>query len=128
MLTYNTNKNVNCSIMAKTSVKSKARDYFRNHPKVSLAEFTKLFDEVLPSTVAKYHIEFRQLYGKKKRNVPDEISIKLLEKELSQQLENNPTAAVIKSCIEFLKLKAISNVDTDELDMKKFIKIGKSLQ
>ena len=114
--------------MAKSSTKSKAREYFRNHPKVSIEEFVNLFDDVLPTTVVKYHIEFRQLYGKKRHQVPDEISIKLLEKELSKQLENNPTAAVIKSCIEFLKLKAISDGDADDFDMSKFIKIGKSLQ
>ena len=114
--------------MAKSSIKSRARDYFKNHPKVPVGEFIKLFPDVLPTTITKYHIEFRQLYGKKKKDVPDEISIRHLEKELSQQLENNPTASVIKSCIEFLKLKAISNIETDELDMKAFIKIGKSLQ
>lgn len=113
--------------MGRNSTKNKAREYFKNHPKVSLTEFQEIFTDVLPSTVMKYHIEFRQLYGVKKHEVPDEISIRLLEKELSLQLERNPTSAVIKSCIEFLKLKAISNMDIGEIDMRKFIKIGKSL-
>ena len=112
--------------MARNSVKGKARQYFKNHPKVSLAEFQEIFTDVLPATVMKYHIEFRQIYGVKKYEVADEISIPLLEKELSLQLNRNPTSAVIKSCIEFLKLKAISNIEIGEIDMKKFIKIGKN--
>jgi len=112
-------------IMAKNSAKTKARSYYQNHPEVTLSELIEIIDDVLPKTVEKYLIEFRQMYGKEIPDAPEEISIKKLEKELSFQLERNPTSSVIKSCIDFLKLKAMTDGQVDEFDMTIFIKEGK---
>ena len=95
--------------MAQNSVKSKARIYYKKHPNVTLNEFKDVFSDVLPATINKYLIEFRKLFGVKIEDVPDEISVKKLEKELSLQLTRNPTSSVIKSCINFLKLKAMTD-------------------
>jgi len=115
-------------IMGTGSVKEKARKYYLKHPEVTLAEFKDIFkDQVLPRTINKYLIQFRQMYGVQIDDVPDEISIKKLEKELSLQLERNPTSTVIKSCIDFLKLKAMTDGQVDEFDMTIFIKKGKTL-
>lgn len=113
--------------MAKNSIKSKAREYYKKHPTVTLKEFTDMFADVLPSTINKYLIEFRKLFGVKAADVPDRISISKLEKELSLQLERNPTSAVIKSCIDFLKLKQMTDGQAEELNMELFIKMGKGL-
>ena len=113
--------------MAKNSAKTKARSYYQNHPNVTLSELIEIIDDVLPKTVEKYLIEFRQIYGKDIPDVPDEINIKKLEKELSRQLERNATSSVIKSCIDFLKLKAMTDGQVDEFDMTIFIKKGKEL-
>lgn len=114
--------------MGQGSVKEKARKYYLKHPDVTLAEFKDIFKgQVLPRTINKYLIQFRQRYGVKIDDVPDEISIKKLEKELSLQLERNPTSTVIKSCIDFLKLKAMTDGQVDEFDMTIFIKKGKTL-
>ena len=112
--------------MAKNSAKTKARSYYQNHPEVTLRELIEIIDDVLPATVEKYLIEFRQMYGKDIPDAPEEISIKKLEKELSFQLERNPTSSVIKSCIDFLKLKAMTDGQVDEFDMTIFLKKGKS--
>lgn len=112
--------------MAKYSAKEKARGLYLANPKISLMELQiALKGEVKETTVQKYHLEFRNTYGKKRDEVPDQISIKLLEKELSLQLERNPTSSVIKSCIDFLKLKAMTDNQVEELDMTLFIKRGK---
>lgn len=113
--------------MGKASIKSKARDYYRQHPTVTLNEFKDMFPDVLPTTINKYLIEFRKVFGVKKEDVPDEISVSKLEKELSLQLTRNPTSAVIKSCIDFLKLKQLSDGQVDELDLTEFYKRGKEL-
>ena len=114
--------------MGSGSVKAKARKYYQSHPTVTLAEFKDIFKgQILPRTINKYLLEFRQKFGVDIKDVPDEISIKKLEKELSLQLERNPTSTVIKSCIDFLKLKAMTDGQVDEFDMTIFIKKGKSL-
>ena len=114
--------------MGKNSAKEKARVLYQANPKISFMELKiALNDEVQDKTISKYLNEFRQKFGVKKRHVPDQISIKLLEKELSLQLERNPTTSVIKSCIDFLKLKAMTDNQVEELDMTKFIKRGKEL-
>ena len=113
--------------MSEFSAKSKARNYYKLHPNVTLKEFKDMFADVLPSTINKYLLEFRKLFGVKKEDVPDTISISKLEKELSLQLERNPTSAVIKSCIDFLKLKQMTDAQVEELNMDKFIKKGKEL-
>lgn len=58
---------------------------------------------------------------------PDQISMVKLEKELAAQLEINPSSSVIKSCIDFLKLKQQIDDRTEEIDMSKFIKIGEKI-
>ena len=80
--------------------------------------------EIIDKTIGKYLIEFRKLYGTELKDVPDQISIKKLEKELSRQLEINPSSTVIKSCIDFLKLKAMTDMEQEEIDMSLFIKKG----
>ena len=114
--------------MGSNSTKSKAREYYRAHPTVTLKEFQDMYTDVESSTINKYLIEFRKLFGVKPEDVPDTISIKKLEKELSLQLERNPTSSVIKSCIDFLKLKAMGDNMDDEFDMEIFLKLGKKLK
>ncbi len=112
--------------MAKNSIKEKARGLYLANPKISLMELQLAFQgDVKDTTIQKYHLEFRNTYGKKRHEIKDQISIKLLEKELSVQLERNPTSSVIKSCIDFLKLKAMTDNQVEELDMTLFIKRGK---
>ena len=111
--------------MGRSSTKSKARDFYREHPTVTLKELQDIYTEVSAETVSKYHNEFRKLYGVKAEDVPDKISVSKLEKELSLQLERNPSPSVLKSCMDFLKLKAMSDNHDDEFDMSLFIKKGK---
>ena len=112
--------------MAKNSAKERARGLYLANPNISLFELQiALKGEVKDSTIQKYHLEFRNTYGKKREEIKDQISIKLLEKELSVQLERNPTSSVIKSCIDFLKLKAMTDNQVEEFDMQLFIKRGK---
>ena len=113
--------------MATMSAKSRAREYYKKHPSVTLQELQDAFPEVLPDTVHKYLIEFRKLYGDKIQNVPKTISLVKLEKELAKQLEISPNSAVIKSCIDFLRLKQSVEDKTEEIDIQKFIKIGKKV-
>ena len=111
--------------MGHQSTKSKARKYFKEHPTVTKRELKDIFPEVAPATISKYLIEFKKLYGVKPEDAPDTISISKLEKELALQLELTPSSSVIKSCIDFLKLKQMSDEQDDDFDMNKFIKLGK---
>jgi len=112
--------------MGKGSVKSRARELYVKNNKITLQELKEAFPDVLDTTLHKYLIEFRKLLGRK-IDAPDEISISKLEKELALQLEINPSVSVVKSCIDFLKLKQMSTDTTDELDMEGFIKRGKEI-
>ncbi|MCP3685852.1 MAG: hypothetical protein GY861_24650, partial [bacterium] len=91
--------------MGQNSVKEKARKYYKEHPTVTLRELQDICPEVKKTTISKYLIEFKKLYGAKPVETPDTISIAKLEKELAYQLELSPNSTVIKSCIDFLKLK-----------------------
>lgn len=114
--------------MTKSSAKSKAREFFRMNPQITIEELLILLDdEVLGTTVEKYLIEFRKTMGKDRGLCPDTISMSKLEKELAVQLERNPNSSVIKSCIDFLKLKQMSDELGQEIDMEQFIKKGKDL-
>ena len=60
--------------MASNSIKSKAREYYRKHKKVTLKELQDIFFEVNPATINKYLIEFRKLYVNDS-DIPDKISV-----------------------------------------------------
>ena len=114
--------------MARNSAKTKAKTLYLENPKITFNELKIALDgEVLDATLTKYLIEFRTLLGTAKEDCPTEISISKLEKELATQLERNPNSSVIKSCIDFLKLKQITDDTHKELDMSLFIKKGEGL-
>ena len=112
--------------MAKGSAKSKTREMYLMDKTITADEVVfALDDEILESTAEKYLIEFRQTLSKHRNDTPDTISMTHLEKELAHQLEVNPNSAVIKSCIDFLKLKQVVDDTAEEIDMEMFIKKGK---
>jgi len=114
--------------MAKNSAKSKAREIYLLNPKIGLPELQiALNGEVNDETVRKYLIEFRREYGEKGKDIPEYISVKKLEKELAKQLEINPSSTTIKACIDFLKLKQMTDGQDDEIDIDQFIKKGEDL-
>ena len=86
-----------------------------------------LDEEVLESTCEKYLIEFRQTNALPRDSVSKTISMSHLEEELAYQLDNNPNSTVIKSCIDFLKLKQMSDDTSEEIDIEQFLKKGKDL-
>ena len=114
--------------MGQNSVKAKARKYYKAHPTVTQKELQDICPEVAKSTINKYLIEFKKLFGMQPVDTPDTISIAKLEKELAYQLELSPNSTVIKSCIDFLKLKAMDANQDDEFDMSEFIKKGKEVE
>ncbi len=111
--------------MGQGSTKAKARKYYKDHRTVTQKELQDIFPEVAKPTISKYLIEFKKLYGVKPEEAPNTISIAKLEKELAYRLEESPNSSVIKSCIDFLKLKAMDDNKDTEFDMSEFIKIGK---
>ena len=112
--------------MGRGSAKAQAREIYLKNPKIGLSELHEALDGlVLERTVQKYLIEFRKVYGKEIMDTPDEISMTKLEAELASQLEINPSATVVKSCIDFLKLKQSIGEKSEEIDIEKFIKRGK---
>jgi hypothetical protein len=113
--------------MGTNSIKAKARDFYRQNPDITLQELQEAFPEILPSSIQKYLIEFRKMRKDNITDAPTTISISKLERELAKQLEVNPTSATIKSCIDFLKLKETARDKTEEIDISKFLKIGKKL-
>jgi len=114
--------------MAKNSAKSKARALYIENPDISLNELLMVIgDEVQERTAQKYLIEFRNQLGRELKTIPEEISMKKLEAELAAQLETNPNSSVIKSCIDFLRLKQSTDDKSTELDMEQFIKKAKNM-
>jgi len=110
------------------NAKDKARKAYLINPKITKMDLEDIIgDEVLDSTIEKYLIEFRATLAPARDTAPDTISMAHLEKELAYQLENNPNSSVIKSCIDFLKLKQMSDDNSEEIDMEQFIKKGKDL-
>ena len=114
--------------MGKSSAKSKAKAMFLQNRDITADElWFDLDEEVLETTCEKYLIEFKQLYPKNRDEAPTTISMKRLEAELAFQLDNNPNNSVVKSCIDFLKLKQMSVDTSDEIDMEVFVKKGTDL-
>jgi hypothetical protein len=112
--------------MARNSAKNKARELYIKNPRITLEELKiALGDEVLETTVQKYLIEFQRTIGHKPTEIPDKISMDKLEKELAWQLNSNPTTSVVKSCIDFLRLKQMTEDTSEEIDIEKFLKKGK---
>ncbi len=105
--------------MGKASAKAKAKQAYLINPYITKGDLEDIIgDEVLDTTIEKYLLEFRQTLAKPRDKCPDEISMSKLEKELAVQLETNPNSTVIKSCIDFLKLKQMSDDTSEELDME----------
>ena len=110
------------------SAKGKARIFYEGNKKIDSDELFLLLDgDVLLSTCEKYLIEFRNNRNLNTDDIPDTISMRKLETELAYQLERNPNSTVIKSCIDFLKLKQMSNDTSQEIDMTEFLKRGKDI-
>ena len=110
------------------SAKGKARILYEGNKKLTDDELFLLLDgDVLLETCKKYLIEFRSNRNMNTENIPDTISMNKLEAELAYQLERNPNSTVIKSCIDFLKLKQMSNDTSQEVNMEIFLKKGKDL-
>ena len=110
------------------SAKSKARILYDGNKNITDDELFLLLDgDVLLTTCEKYLIEFRNNRNMNTDDIPETISMRRLEAELAFQLERNPNSTVIKSCIDFLKLKQMSNDTSGEVDMEQFMKKGKDL-
>ena len=108
------------------NAKSKARQAYLINPKITKMELEDIIgDEVSDSTIKKYLLEFRNTLAPLREHTPDTISMSQLEKELAYQLETNPNSTVIKSCIDFLKLKQMTDDTSQEINMEQFIKKGK---
>ena len=110
------------------NAKAKARIFYDGNKKIEADELFLLLDgDVLLTTCEKYLIEFRSNRNLNTDDIPNTISMSKLETELAYQLERNPNSTVIKSCIDFLKLKQMSNDTSQEIDMSAFLKKGKDI-
>ena len=110
------------------NAKGKARIFYEGNKKLDADElFVLLNGDVLLTTCEKYLIEFKNNRNMNTEDVPTTISMSKLEAELAFQLERNPNSTVIKSCIDFLKLKQMSDDTSEEVDMEAFIKKGKDI-
>ena len=112
--------------MAKGLNKDKARKYFKAHPTCSIRDLQEFMAPFNPDSVRKYHREFVVKFGTKLEEVSATINMKKLEHKLNHLLETNPTQSVLKSCIDFMKLKLSTDTEVDEFDMSAFILKGKS--